>query len=218
MKVLAEARRRFPDRPEMVYYHALALREAKHPQEAVVTFEEALREAELDSGEIVNSKFFFDYGAAAEQAGLYDKATDLFKKSIAMDPSNAADAYNYLGYMWAEHNMHLDEAADMVTHALQIDPNSGAYLDTRGWIKFRQGKFQEALDDLLQAAKKINRDDPVVFEHLGDTYLKLNQTVQALESWQKALNLDQQNKMLADKIDNAKTKISKGDAKPNPMQ
>lgn len=218
VKILEEARRRFPDRPAMIYYHALALREAKHPQEAVVAFEEALREAEMDSGEIVNSRFYFDYGAAAEQAGLYDKAADLFKKSIAMDPANAADAYNYLGYMWAEHNMHLDEAADMIDHALKIDTNNGAYLDTRGWIRFRQGKFQQALDDLLLATKNISHDDAVVYEHLGDAYLKLNRTAPALEAWQKALNLDPQNKMLADKIDNAKTKITKGgSATPNPM-
>ncbi len=219
VKVLAEARQRFPDRPEMVYYHALALREAKHLQEAVATFQEALREAELDSGEMVNSRFFFDYGATAEQAGLYDKAADLFKRSIAMDPANSADAYNYLAYMWAEQNSHLDEAADMVEHALQIDPNNGAYLDTRGWIRYRQEKYQAALDDLQQAAKNINRDDSVVYQHLGDTYLKLNKTAQALEAWQKALVLDPQNKLLADKIDNAKTKMSKSDpAKPNPMQ
>ncbi|MDQ2823893.1 MAG: tetratricopeptide repeat protein, partial [Verrucomicrobiota bacterium] len=110
VKVLTEARRRFPNAPEMVYYLALALREAKHPQQAVATFEEALHETERESGEIVNARFYFDYGAAAEQAGLYDKAADLFKKSISLDPANAADAYNFLGYMWADHNMHLDEA------------------------------------------------------------------------------------------------------------
>jgi tetratricopeptide (TPR) repeat protein len=219
VKVLSEARRRFPNAPEMVYYLALALREAKHPQQAVVTFEEALHESELEGGEIANARFYLDYGAAAEQAGLYDKAADLFKKSIALDPTNAAEAYNFLGYMWAEHNMHLEEATDMIKRALQSDPNNGAYLDSLGWVEFRQGKFDQALTDLLRASQNMTHEDPVVFEHIGDTYARLNRMPQALEAWQKALTLDSQNKKLAEKIDNAKTRMSKGQsASPNPMQ
>jgi predicted Zn-dependent protease len=47
-----------------------------------------------------------------------------------------------------------------------------------------------------------------VFEHIGDTYLKLNRVPQALETWQKALALDPQNKKLAEKIESTKTTIS----------
>jgi len=210
VKVLNEARQHFPQTPEIAYYLAIAQREAKHSQEAVATFEEALHEAELQGAEITNARFYFDYGAAAEQAGLFDKAADLFRKSIAIDPTNAADAYNYLAYMWAEHNMHLEEAEQMIKLALQADPNNGAYIDTMGWLEFREGKLDQALVDLLRAAQKLTRDDPVVFEHIGDTFAKMNKMAQALDAWQKALNLDPKNKNLSDKIDNAKTKMSKG--------
>ena len=210
VKVLKEARQRFPQTPEIAYYLAIAQREAKHSQDAVTTFEEALHEAELDGAEIANARFYFDYGAAAEQAGLYDKAADLFQKSITLDPANAADAYNYLAYMWTEHNMRLDDAEQMVKLALQADPNNGAYIDTLGWLEYRQGKFDQALVDLLRAAQKLTRDDPVVFEHIGDTFAKMNKIAQAVDAWQKALNLDPQNKNLSGKIENAKTKMSKG--------
>jgi tetratricopeptide (TPR) repeat protein len=216
---LQDARRRFPQAPEMAYYLAVAVREAKHPQQAVALFEEALHESELDSGEIANARFYFDYGATAEQAGLYDKAADLFKKSIALDPSNAAEAYNYLGYMWAEHNMHLEEAADMIKRALQMDPNNGAYLDSLGWVEYREGKYDQALADLLRAAQNMTREDAVVHEHIGDTYLKLGRIPLALEAWQKARTLDPQNKGLAEKIENTKTKMSKGSPpSPHPLQ
>ena len=220
VKFLSEARRRFPGAPEIVYYLAIAQREAKQTQQAVATFEEALHEAELDQdNEIVNAKFYFNYGATAEQAGLYEKAADLLRKSIALDAANAAEAYNYLGYMWADHNMRLDEAEDMIKHALEIDPANGSYLDSLGWVEFRKDKYDQALADLLRAAKNMDRDDPIVFEHIGDTYLKLNRVPQALESWQKALALDPKNKKLAEKIENTKTTISKGSsAKTNPTQ
>jgi tetratricopeptide (TPR) repeat protein len=210
VKVLTEARQHFPQTPEIAYYLAIAQREAKHSQQAVATFEEALHEAEAGGAEISNARFYFDYGAAAEQAGLYDKASDLFQKSIAIDPTNAADAQNYLAYMWTEHNMRLPEAEQMVKLALQADPNNGAYIDTLGWLEYRQGKFDQALIDLLRASQKLTRDDPVVFEHIGDTFAKMNKVAQAVDAWQKALNLDPQNKNLAGKIENAKTKMSKG--------
>jgi len=215
VKVLSEARRRFPSVPEISYYLALAQREAKQPQQALGTFAETLHEAELEQSDILNAKFYFHYGATAEQAGLYDKAADLFQKSITLDPENSADACNYLGYMWAEQNMHLDEAEQMIRRALKKEPNNGAYLDSLGWVEFRAGKFEQALTDLQRAAQNMTRDDPVVFEHLGDTYLKLNRVANAVESWQKALALDPQNRKIAKKIDNAKTKLSKGAVPPS---
>lgn len=216
--ILTEGRRRYPGAPEFTYLLAIALRETKHPQQAVAMFEEALHEGESSASEVVNARFYFDYGATAEQAGFYDKAADLFRRSISLDPANAADACNYLGYMWAEQNTHLDEAEEMIKRALQADPNNGAYLDSLGWVEFRQGKFEQALADLLRATKNMSRDDAVVFEHIGDTYLKLNKGPQALEAWQKAVTIDPQNKKVAEKIDNMKTKMSKGPpANSNPI-
>lgn len=219
IKVLGEARQRFSDVPEIVYYLGIAQREAKHAAQAVATFEEALHQAEVEGSDLASARFYFDYGAAAEQAGLYDKASELFRKSIALDPANAADTYNYLAYMWAEHNTHLEEAQEMIKHALEVDADNGAYVDTLGWIEFQQGKFEQALSDLLRAAQVIKRDDPVILEHIGDTYSKLNKVPQALEIWQKALALDPDNKKIAEKIDNAKTKMSKGEpTNANPIQ
>ena len=85
--------------------------------------------------------------------------------------------------------MHLEEAEDMIGRALQFDPNNGAYLDSLGWIHYRQGKFEEALTELLRAAQNLTRHDPIVFEHIGDTYSKLNRIPQALDFWQKACAL-----------------------------
>jgi tetratricopeptide (TPR) repeat protein len=218
VKLLTEARRRFPEAPEFAYYLGLSLREAKRPKEAVTVFEEALHEAELNASEMANAHFYFDYGATAEQAGLYEKAADLFKKSIALDPANA-EAYNYLGFMWADHNMHLEEAAEMINRALQIDPNNGAYLDSLGWLDYRRGKFEQALAELLRAAQNLTKDDPTVFEHIGDTCAKLERVPQALDYWQKAAAIDPGNKQLAAKIESTKTKVSKGGpTKNNPKQ
>src|SRR5256886_2632588 len=156
-KLLTEARRRFPGVPEIVYFQAIALGESCHSQQSVATFEEALHEVQLDEDDdVINAKFYFNYGAAAEQAGLYDKAADLLRKSISLDQANSAEAYNYSGYMWADHNMNLDEAEAMIKRALESEPNNASYMDSLGWVEFRKGKFDQALNDLLRAAKTMD--------------------------------------------------------------
>ena len=114
-----------------------------------------------------------------------------------------------MGYMWADHNMNLDEAEAMIRRALESEPNNASYLDSLGWVEFRKGKFDQALSDLLRATKAAEREDPVVFEHIGDTYLKLNRIPEALEAWKKALALDPKNKNLGEKIEGTKRTISK---------
>ncbi|MEY2548527.1 MAG: hypothetical protein QOD64_1109 [Verrucomicrobiota bacterium] len=209
-KLLVEARQRFPGVPEFTYFLGIAQREAKHPQQAVITFEEAVNEAQQANDEVLNARFYFDYGAAADQAALYDKAADLFRKAISLDPANSAEACNYVAFMWAEHNMHLDEAEEMVGRALQFDADNGAYLDTLGWIHYRKGKFEDALNELLRAAQNLTRPDAIVFEHIGDACSKLNRVPQALDYWQKAIGLTPENKLLAEKIEKTKTTISQG--------
>ena len=209
VSVLTEGRRRYPDAPEFAYYLAIALRESKKAKDAVIMFEEALNEAQNAEADFLKPRFYVEYGAAAQEAGLYDKAAELFHKAIAMDPANAAEPYNYLGYMWAEQNSHLDEAEDAIKRALQLDPENGAYLDSMAWVEYRQGKYDQALENLKRAIENLPREDSVVFEHLGDVYLKLNRVSQALESWQKAKTLDPSNKDLAAKIDGQKTRVSK---------
>jgi len=212
VRLMQEARRHFPNAPQITYLLAVALREAKHSQEAVTTFEEALHESEAGGQEMLNDRFFFEYGAAAERAGLYDKATELFKRAIELDPADAAQAYNYLGFMWADQNIHLDEAEDYIKRALAAEPENGAYLDSLGWLHYRQGKYEQALAELLSAAAELKEEDPTVFEHIGDTYLMEKQTAKALEYWQKSLALNPDNTRLAGKIADAKARLSKGES------
>ncbi len=209
--LLQDARRHFPTAPQLTYLLAVALREAKQTQQAVTTFEEALQEAAAQGADIANGRFYFEYGAAAERAGLYEKAAELFKKSIQLDPGEAAEASNYLGFMWADQNTNLEEAESYIKKALAADPENGAYLDSLGWLDYRLGRYDQALAELLSAAQALKNDDPTVFDHIGDTYEKLKQIPRALEYWQRALTLDTSDKKLAEKIARSKTKASKSE-------
>ncbi|MCX6978164.1 MAG: tetratricopeptide repeat protein, partial [Verrucomicrobia bacterium] len=204
-------RKRYPDRPVIAYLLGIASSQAKHHEESVQAFADALVIAETNQREMLNGEFYFSYGAAAEQAGKVDKAVDLLKLSIKMEPE-VPQAYNYLGYMWADRKERLEEAAEMIKKALSLEPGKGEYLDSLGWCSFRKGEFEQALKELLEARASILRedkkDDPTVLDHLGEVYLQMGKISEAVGLWEKSLVLEG-NKKVAEKLRLAKEKLGK---------
>jgi tetratricopeptide (TPR) repeat protein len=209
---LTEARRRFRI-PQITYSLAIALSTASRFSEALPVYEAALQEAKDSEPEILDAGFYFNYGVCAEQGGFIDKAAALLKKSIELDPSKAAQAYNYIGYMWVDRNMNLEDGGNMIRKALELEPNNGAYIDSLGWYYYHVGDYNRALTELLRAADTLKPEDPVVYEHVGDTFAALGKVGEAQMYWQKALKLDPSNQKLANKIEGSKAKLT---ANPSP--
>ncbi len=200
---LAEARKLFPSNPRLSYFYAMALSQSKQHDEAIAAFEQAASEAANVQPEMLNADFYFDFGAASEQAGRIEEATKLFRRSIAMEPASAARSYNYLGYMWVDREENLEEADQLIRRAVELEPTNGAYIDSLGWLLYRQGKYEDALATLLRAAEHLPEPDSVVFDHIADAYLKLGRTSEAVLYWKKALALDAENTEIAGKLDAA---------------
>jgi tetratricopeptide (TPR) repeat protein len=207
IQTLQEARHRFP-LPQMTYSLAIAFSTAKRFSEALPIYEAALQEAKGAQPEVLDAAFYFNYAVAAEQANLVDKAAGLFKRCIELDPSKAAPAYNYVGYMYIDRSMNLDEAGTMIRKALELEPDNGSYIDSLGWYYYHTGDFAKALTELLRALEKLKPEDPVVLEHVGDTYQALNNLGEAEVYWQRALKLDPANQKLATKIDESRAKLT----------
>ena len=200
---LAEARKLFPSNPRLSYFYAMALSQSKQHDEAIAAFEQAAAEAANVQPEMLNADFYFDFGAASEQAGRIEEAAKLFRRSIAMEPASAARSYNYLGYMWVDRGENLEEADQLIRRAVELEPNNGAYIDSLGWLFYRQGKYEDALATLLRAAEHLPEPDAVVFDHIADAYLKLGRTSEAVLYWKKALALDSENTEISGKLDAA---------------
>jgi len=127
----------------------------------------------------------FRRGAMYERMKNYQAAEAEFRKVLALNPDNDA-ALNYLGFMLADRNVRLDEARDMIVKALGREPNSGAYLDSLGWVYFRQNKLPEAEDKLREALQYMSRD-PTVHDHLGEVYFREGKVREAIQQWQNSL-------------------------------
>ena len=118
----------------------------------------------------------------------------------------------------------LDEALTLIKKAIELEPASGAYLDSLGWAYFRMGKYDLAEESLLKASQKIGTD-PTVQDHLGDLYQKTGRLKLAAAHWERALN--EWNKTVAAEVDNddvakvqkklesAKVKLAKDDSQTN---
>ena len=203
LATLAEARKKFPGAALITYSLAATLAQAGRYAESLAAFEDTLREAPASKPALPNASFYLAYGMAAEQVGDLERAAALLKKSIALAPNDAAQARNYLGYMWVDRGLHLPEAGELIQRAVRDEPKNGAYLDSLGWYFYKVADYPQAIANLLKALAALPQADPVVYEHLGDAYSGAGETAKAIGAWKKAVELDPKNKALSGKIDKA---------------
>ncbi len=107
-------------------------------------------------------------------------------ESLYKDFPDDPDVANSLGYLLAEQGKDLQRAEALVRQALRSDPQSGAYLDSLGWIFYQRGDHAGAFDLLVEAANQ-RPDDAIILEHLGLTLKALGQPDQALDVLRRSL-------------------------------
>ena len=148
--------------------------------------EEAARAAEVLPGQArENEMVWFLLGAIYERQKFFDKAEEQFKKVLAVNPKNAP-VLNYYGYMLGDLGIRLDEAEALVQEALKEDPFNGAYLDSLGWIYFKENKLG-ASESTLRKAVERERHDATIHSHLGDLFAKTGRSDLAAAEWEKSL-------------------------------
>jgi tetratricopeptide (TPR) repeat protein len=126
----------------------------------------------------------FQRAAIYEQQKSFDRAERLFREILEKSP-DSAQTLNYLGYMFADRGVRLDEAIKHVGKALEIDPENGAYLDSMGWAYFKLDNMENAEKYLLKAVSIVPKDS-TMHDHLGDLYFKLGQLEKARDYWTEA--------------------------------
>ncbi|MBI5573694.1 MAG: tetratricopeptide repeat protein [Elusimicrobia bacterium] len=143
-----------------------------------------------------NSKYRFELGIVYDKLKKQELAEKEFFSVIEID-SNSAVAYNYLGYTYADKNIKLNEAEELIKKALEIDAENPAYIDSLGWVFYRKMQYAEAMTLLKKASKKL--DDAVIFDHLGDCYFTLGDKEKAVDSWETSFSIEK-NKAVKKKI------------------
>lgn len=177
----------------------LAHRSLIHPErevspadsEPVANSYRKLAIAQLDTALRIDSllqRARFERGSLLERTGNLAAALVDLRMAVRLDPTDLNTA-NYLGYLLADHGQSLSEADSLIGNALAGDPDNPAYLDSRAWLRYRQGRFPEALADIVKA-RAGGQKDPTIRQHHARILEASGRLPEALEIWKDLLGED----------------------------
>ena len=188
----------------------LVQREAGQSEEAAKTYEDILEAVKKEKGIKADELKEYTHRYRYILSGVYMDLDNVEKaaehlKALLEDKPDDPTFNNDLGYIWADHDMNLDEAEKMIRKALdedrkqrrkddpeikpEDDKDNAAYLDSLAWVLFRKKKPKEALPFLEQAVKEEEGKHIEIFDHLAQVHLALGDKAKAIEAWKKGLEV-----------------------------
>jgi Flp pilus assembly protein TadD len=139
---------------------------------------------------------FYVRAIAYERDGNWAAAMRDFDNALILSP-NQFQVLNYLGYSLVERGERLEEALSMIQLAVAAQPKAGYIIDSLGWVQYKLGYYNEAVSQLERAAE-LMATDPIVNDHLGDSYWAVGRKIEARFQWRRALSFITADTELAD--------------------
>jgi len=179
------------ERSQLLIGEAQLLRDAGRNQDAYQVLSDGLA-LHPDQPDLL-----YETALSAEKLGKMDVLERDLRRLIEIKP-DSAHAYNALGYSLADHNERLDEAQQLIDKALQLSPQDPFIMDSKGWVLYRQGQSDAALDVLKKAYAL--RADPEIAAHIGEVLWSLGRQDEARKTWSDAVKADPTNAALVETI------------------
>jgi tetratricopeptide (TPR) repeat protein len=126
-----------------------------------------------------------------------DAAVHDLRRVLQIKPDDA-DALNALGYTLADHTEQKTEALALIEKALVLKPGEPAIIDSLGWVQYRLGRLDEAVQQLKLAYEK--QPDAEIAAHLGEVLWVSGHKDEAKKIWEQGRKKDGKNKVLLDTI------------------
>lgn len=180
-----------PQSPAAHYMLGLGYFDAKKYRQSERSFQKALS-ISPEAPEI-----HFHLGVLYDQWKKFDKAVPAFREAIRLKP-DYPQALNYLGYSLADRDMNLEEAEELISRAVERDPDNGSYRDSLGWVYFKRGKLDDAARELGKAVQLF--PDAIIWEHLGDVRVQMGDFDAAWDAYRSAADLVPASRALRKKI------------------
>jgi Tfp pilus assembly protein PilF len=130
----------------------------------------------------------FEQAYAAQMRGDFDRAVELYKRSLAIRPT--AEAHTFLG--WTYHFQgKVADAIEECKRAITVDPDFGNPYNDIGSYLISLRRYDEAIAWLEQAIK-APRYDPRHYPYfnLGRVYMAKGMINRAREYFQQALQIE----------------------------
>jgi tetratricopeptide (TPR) repeat protein len=121
-----------------------------------------------------------------EQTGNYGEAIDNYANILTNNPSLAVAANNYIALV-ADHRNDAESLSKAAEYAGALDRNANPiFEDTLGWLRYRQGRYNDALE-LLESAVSRAGQIPQLRYHLGMAYVRTDRLEEARRELEAAL-------------------------------
>jgi tetratricopeptide (TPR) repeat protein len=134
-----------------------------------------------------NASIHLSIGHIYSQQGKLDEALIEYKHVVTLEPDSPV-GYNELAYHYAENETNLDEGLKFALKAAKLAPKDAAILDTLGWVYFKKGNFNKAVES-LETAIASRKNSPTIRFHLGMAHYKNRNTNSALNEFKNSLEI-----------------------------
>lgn len=192
LAVLQEGAKYFPNyQGSFLWLGGNLLNESGRTDQAIVYYNDALK--------VLPKSADIKYALAM----LYEKRgevwpAEMLLREVMRDEPDLADAYNALGYIFADRDYNLDEAQSLLNEAVRLEPANPYILDSMGWLQFRLKNYALALEYLEKAFDL--KEEAEIAAHLADVYMALGDHVRAKEMLQVGKRLNANDRVLQDTI------------------
>ncbi|MFO0823139.1 MAG: tetratricopeptide repeat protein [Gemmataceae bacterium] len=213
-------------------------REGGKIDDAITTYKEVLDKVDADKNLKDDAKGRLKDRIRYTLSGLYVENKDIENgakqlQTLIKNNPDSATYKNDLGFIWCDNDMKLEESEKLIREALEIDlkekkklkeegkiteaKENAAYLDSLGWVLFKQKKYKEALEPLKKAvADDEDGNHLEIWDHLADCYMALGDKKAAIAAWEKALKAEdlskrdgERRRKVSDKLRNARKEATK---------
>jgi tetratricopeptide (TPR) repeat protein len=175
-----------PEALEAEIGRAEAMQAAGRIDESIKAYDGAL--ALVPHPERRHWPLFYQRAITFERSDQWPRAEADFMKALELEPDQPL-VLNYLGYSWVEMGENLAEAQAMIEKAVEQRPEDGYIVDSLGWVLFRLGDFDGAVEH-LETAVELKPVDPVINDHFGDALWMVGRQTEARFQWKRSLSFE----------------------------
>jgi tetratricopeptide (TPR) repeat protein len=187
----------FTTMPTVYLLNGVGAVKMKKYDEALTTLESGIELVTNDKG--VEAEFNAQMAEAHFGLKDLDKGVLHYEKAIQLDPKSTLIKNNY-AYRLAIFKKDLDRAEELIDEVLKVAGEVPHYLDTKAFVLFMKGKYQDA-KPYSEKAYNLKPSDAISVEHYGDILFMLGDKTKGVELWKKAKELGSGNKNLDKKIE-----------------
>ena len=180
----------FPDASEFYFYKGSAYYQKNEYALAIEVFSDGLAFIPEDN-QALRSNFYGQIGDLHHQLGEKEKAYEMYEKALKENDNNLLVLNNYAYFLSLDKN-ELDKAERMSAKCVRLEPNNMTYIDTYAWVFFQKENYSLAKFYIESALSKGGETSGEVLEHYGDILFMNGNTDKAVEEWERALKLKEQ--------------------------